>query len=132
MENRIIKLIFVYNAKSGFMHGAMDLIHKTVKPSTYPCRLCQVTYKGAQMNKVWKKYIDGLGIPSIFLHKDEYIRLYPNSEIRLPCIFAETNDGLIVLVGQQEFFKITNLDNLIKKLDQRLKKYGLLIINNET
>lgn len=68
------QLIFIYNAKSGFMHGVMDLMHKTASPKTYSCKLCQVTYSGTTMNKVWKRYVAGLGVPAVFMHKDEFAK----------------------------------------------------------
>ena len=61
------KLIFVYNAKSGFMHSVMDLVHKTASPKTYPCKLCMVTFSGATMNKLWKQYVANLGVPFFLL-----------------------------------------------------------------
>lgn len=61
------KLIFVYNAKSGFMHSVMDLVHKTASPKTYPCKLCMVTFSGATMNKLWKQYVANLGVPFFFI-----------------------------------------------------------------
>jgi hypothetical protein len=124
MENTIDRLVFVYNAKSGFIHGAMDLIHKKVKPSTYPCKLCQVTYRGAQMNQAWKKYVADLGVQTIFLHKDEYKRLYPDRDDSFPCILAETRSGSEILISSQEFDKITSLDSLIYQLDRKLKRHG--------
>ncbi len=66
------KIIFVYNARSGFMHSMSDLFRKAAKPSTYPCRLCSLTYSGAFMKKMWKKYIANPGIETAFLYKDEF------------------------------------------------------------
>ncbi len=78
------QLIFIYNAKSGFMHGVMDLMHKTASPKTYPCKLCQITYAGATMNKFWKRYVASLGIPAVFMHKDEFAKTYPKVNITFP------------------------------------------------
>jgi len=36
--------IFVYNADSGPINGLKDYFHKIIKPETYECNLCAVTF----------------------------------------------------------------------------------------
>ena len=52
-------LLFVYNADSGKLNALKDAIHKVVKPSTYPCSLCTVTYGNLGMKRTWKTFISG-------------------------------------------------------------------------
>ena len=42
-------LVFVYNADSGFFEALKDGVTKFASPSTYPCRLCALTYGLATM-----------------------------------------------------------------------------------
>ena len=38
------ELIFIYNAKSGFINELVDIPHKIISPETYDCNLCAITY----------------------------------------------------------------------------------------
>lgn len=114
------QLIFIYNAKSGFMHGVMDLIHKSASPKTYPCKLCQMTYSGAAINKVWKNYITKLNIPSIFLHKNEFEQYYPSVKIKYPAVLWKRDKSLKVLLSAEDFGELKDLSDLISKLNERL------------
>lgn len=114
------ELIFVYNAKSGFLNGLADLVHKGISPQTYPCRLCQLTYRGASMDEVWRTYVDELSIPATFLHKDEFDAVYPDEEYDLPVILLRSNADMIPLVTAHDFESITDLPELISQLDEAL------------
>lgn len=116
------KLIFVYNAKAGFVHGVMDLMHKTAIPKTYPCKLCMVTFSGATMNRLWKSYVSGLGIPSVFMHRDEFAKTYPNQQITFPVVLLEEGDSITTLISSDEFKNITDLAELMSLLNAKLKK----------
>lgn len=65
-------LIFVYNADSGAMAALKDYVHKMVKPMTYECNLCAVTYGNLGLKNEWKRFIERIGMPVDFLHMDEY------------------------------------------------------------
>jgi len=114
------QLIFVYNAKAGFMHGMMDLVHKTASPKTYPCKLCMVTYSGAKMNKLWKRYVASLGLPSIFMHKNEFARAYSDQRLTFPAVLLKDGDMLSILISSTEFGKMANLNDLISLLELKL------------
>lgn len=120
-----MKLIFVYNAKAGFMHSMMDLIHKTASPKTYPCKLCMVTFNGATMNKLWKQYVANLGMPAIFLHRNEFIKFYPNQKILFPAILIDDHGVIATLVSNNDFKSIKDLSGLMDMLNARLQKVRL-------
>ena len=121
MEKTNQQLIFVYNAKSGFMHSAMDLMHKTASPKTYPCKLCQITYSGATMNKFWKRYVADLGIPALFMHRNEFAKAYPSINIELPAILLKKDKTFIMLLVGDDFKRIKDLSDLMKTLNEKLK-----------
>lgn len=103
------------------MHGAMDLMHKTARPKTYPCKLCQITYSGATMNKFWKRYVAGLGMPAIFMHRNEFIKTYPSVSIKFPAILLKTDKARKMLISANDFKNIKDLPDLMKTLNEKLK-----------
>lgn len=113
------KLIFVYNAQSNVFAQVGDLIHKTISPKTYQCRLCGLTYSGISVKGSWKDFINSLPIKSEFLHKDEFIKRYPQlTETTLPVVFRMEGDNLSVFVSTEEINKqnsLEELEDLIRK-----------------
>ena len=114
------KIIFVYNAKSGFMHSMSDLFTKTAKPSEYPCKLCALTYNGAFMKKVWKEYVANLGINPVFLHKDQFSRTYPGNDTTFPTILLAKDNSVASLVSSSDFEQMKDVTDLMKVLKERL------------
>lgn len=115
------KIIFVYNAKSGFMHSMSDLFHNTIKPSENSCKLCSLTYSGAFMKKLWKEYVASLNIPTVFMHKDEFEKAYSGYSMMYPAILLGSNNSLTTLVTAKDFAAMSNLTDLINLLNERLK-----------
>jgi hypothetical protein len=101
------RLVLVYNANAGLLSGAVDFLHKTFSPATYPCQLCAISYGPLGMKRRWKAFLDSLGLPLLFLHKDEFAGPEP-----LPAIFLETVDGRETLVSAKDFGRISSLDAL--------------------
>lgn len=114
------KIVFVYNAKSGFIHSMSDLFRNTAKPSNNPCKLCSLTYNGAFMKKMWKEYVANLGIETLFLHKDEFMKIYPSSKTTFPVVLLERNNTLTTLIAAKDFEAVSDLAGLIKLLNKRL------------
>lgn len=91
---KLSKLIFVYNADSGFFNALTDAAHKVLSPDTYACNLCAITYGNVSMKKEWKEYIASLAVPAEFLHKDELHKVYPRlTDIDLPAVFSIDTQG---------------------------------------
>ena len=114
------KIIFVYNANSGFMHSMTDLFRKTAKPNAYPCKLCSLTYSGAFMKKMWKEYVTGLGIETAFLHKDEFEVSYSGYETTYPVVLLVDGSNFIKLVSDDDFKTMNDLTDLISLMSKRL------------
>ena len=114
------KIVFVYNAKSGFMHSMSDLFSKAAKPNSYPCKLCSLTYSGAFMKKIWKEYVSGLDMEAVFLHKDEFAKAYPGSNVSFPTVLLDTHGNLKTLISSGDFKKMNDLTDLIKLMSERL------------
>ena len=78
------KIILAYNAWGGMVPGAVDFFHKILRPSTYPCNLCYLTYGIFVMKKDWKHFLDSLPYRKVYLMKDEVRKKYEPAEFPLP------------------------------------------------
>ena len=118
------ELIFIYNAKSGFINELVDFAHKIISPETYDCNLCAITYGAFTMKKRWADYIQSLPINSVFKHQD---KLYENKlkNVKLPSVFLRNGIELKELISSSEINKLNELQQLIKILDKKLKEHGM-------
>ncbi|GAA4317487.1 hypothetical protein GCM10023115_42950 [Pontixanthobacter gangjinensis] len=120
------KLIFVYNADSGKLNALMDSLHKVVNPSSYSCKLCELTYAPLGEKKAWRDFYQSLDIETDFLHKDEFLKAYASKfgyKFEFPVILAQTGKGLEVFMSKDEFEQINNLEVLIDKIKSRMQLY---------
>lgn len=115
-------LIFVYNAEGGIMNAALDSLHKIFSPSTYPCKLCEITFGLTSMRSEWKEYLDQLPQEKIFLHRSEFRNQYPQlNDHQLPAIFLKDPE-MTELISSDEFKKINSIDELMKVMDFALNR----------
>ena len=119
------QLIFVYNANSDGFSLLTDFAHKIISPSTYKCNLCSLTYGNFSIKKEWKNFIQQLSVETVFLHKDEFEKLY-QYQTTLPAIFMKDVDGLKQIISAQEISYCTSLNDLKLLVDQKFKQYFLL------
>lgn len=108
-----MKLVFVYNADSGFLNSLLDIGHKIIKPETYTCNLCSLTFGNFAENAKWKKFREGSAHEMEFLHRDEFEAKYV---LQLPCpvILREAGDGkLEVAIAGERLNSFQSLDELI-------------------
>ncbi|MEX0288178.1 MAG: GTPase, partial [Flavobacteriaceae bacterium] len=73
IKKKLHKLLFIYNANSGLGNMLLDGAHKILSPSTYECKLCDITYGAFTERKIWKAFRKESGIEMEFLHKDEFL-----------------------------------------------------------
>jgi hypothetical protein len=121
-------LLFVYNADSGKLNALKDYVHKIVKPSTYPCSLCAVTYGNLGMKSEWKVFVAGLGIPTEFLHRDEFCARYDCHDVTYPVAILVENGNHTEFISTEEFDSTTGLENLIKLVNKKLKRKNSSIV----
>jgi hypothetical protein len=120
------KMIFVYNADSGFFNAISDYVHKITSPDTYQCNLCALTYGNAGMKRKWANYIKTLPVPVTFLHKDQ-IEPTASMTIRssdLPAIFIsdDDDDTFDLFASASEINDLTQLDELIAMITNKLQE----------
>lgn len=117
------RLILVYNADSGMLNMVKDAVWKVVRPSTYPCSLCALTYGWVSMHGRWRRFLDGLPRAKVFHHKDDFALAFPDMAIALPAILlAEGTAPPQVLVRAAELDALPDLPALIALVEARLTK----------
>ncbi len=124
-DNTVEKLIFVYNADSGFRNMVIDSAHKIFSPSTYECSLCDMTYGVFMEHNVWKKFRERSLIEMEFLHKDEFTKGYKSKfgyKFDFPIVLVSEKGTLGVLVKTEELNSMKDATDLISLLRQRLPK----------
>ena len=118
------KLIFIYNAKRGFINEITDLAHKMISPETYPCDLYALTYDTFAMKQEWSNYIDRLPMKTVFMYKDKLTENVMKN-VEPPAIFLLKDDNLTNVLSAKEFNSIDNLEGLIRKIDQILEEHSV-------
>ena len=115
------RLVFVYNADGGRLAGLKDMFHKILSPSTYSCSLCAITYGATSMQPQWREFIRKLPVPVDFLHRDEFIRDYPQwARHPLPAAYAVSEDGALTSLIEMSEMEVADLNGLMELVRQRL------------
>lgn len=111
------KLIFVYNGDSGLANGVLHYLHKRISPDTYSCDLCGMVYDGMSLKKDWLDFVKSLGVPTEFLHRDEYQKAYGKSSLAWPAVLLHDDQKLLkVVLKPADFKQIESLDVLQQKI----------------
>ncbi len=117
------KLIFVYNANSGARNTVMDSMQKVFSPSTYDCKLCDITYGVVSENRTWKKFRQNYQHKMVFLHKNEFAKMYASKfgyKFEFPIVLIEGANGLEVLISKEEIDVLKTAHGLIRLLNERI------------
>jgi len=114
-------IIFVYNADSGIVNVALDVAHKLLSPSTYNCRLCQMTYGALREKTVWKDFRMRSAEELLFLHRDEYEKQF-EKKFKYPVILKKEGAELSVIVTHQEMEKMGDIAELTDRMEEGLHR----------
>ena len=82
-------LLFVYNADTGLFNTMADIGHKIFSPQTYACDLCMLTHGYFSERSEWREFIEGLGVATRFLHRNEFQQEFPKLDVPLPAVFLQ-------------------------------------------
>ncbi len=119
------RLILVYNADSGLLNAVKDAVWKVVRPATYPCSLCALTYGWVSMHGRWRRFLGSVPFAKAFHHKDDFATAFPDVTAALPAILlAEGKAAPRVLVSAAELDALPDLDALIALVAARLEQAG--------
>lgn len=119
------KLVFVYNADSGFFNLLADMAHKIVSPETYDCQLCMLTHGNLGMREQWKQYLESIEAELEFLHRDEFLKKYGQHAAALPALFLVKAGAAELFMSEAEINACESLEVLIGKLDNRLAQLDM-------
>jgi hypothetical protein len=111
-----MKLIFVYNADGAILNKLMDIGHKIIKPETYTCNLCDLTFGNFSENQKWKEFRENTDIEMEFLHRDEFETKY-EKKLDYPVILKGA-DPLEIAIPRDQLDKFKSLDELIKAVKE--------------
>lgn len=117
------KLIFVYNAQSGLGEKLIDGIHKIVSPSTYNCKLCQITFGKLTEKKSWKEFREHDNIEMEFLYKDEFQDGYSSKfghKYDFPIVLIEEGSELHVFISPEELNELQTAEELMEMVETRV------------
>jgi hypothetical protein len=113
------KLIFVYNAETGFVNALLGGAHKIISPATYECHLCDLTFGSFTEKRIWKNFRQKSAVPMEFLHKNEFKKQFASKfghKFTFPIILIETKNGLEVLIKTEELNAMKGPENLIETI----------------
>ncbi|MEP2735726.1 MAG: hypothetical protein ABJP34_05460 [Erythrobacter sp.] len=115
------KLLIVYNADTGMINAVLHAMHKALKPETYPCSLCALTYGTVSMHGVWRRFLDALPLDVAFYHRDDYAEDFPEDQPQLPAILLQkAGEVPAVLIPASKLDAMASLDVLMGSLEEKL------------
>jgi len=112
-------LIFVYNCDRGNLSAIKDYAQKLSSDKAPECNLLALISSPVGIKKGWKRYIQELGIPARFLHKDEYEEEFGALLTPLPAVFLHIQKTRILLISADELDRIRTLEDLIALVNQK-------------
>jgi len=117
-----MKFVFVYNADSGIFSAITDFAHKIIRPETYSCQLCLLTYGDFRMKTEWREFLSRLPGALEFYHRDDFREKYPNlNSVNLPAIFRETGNELQLLLSSYEIDRAPDLGSLMRIMKEKIQ-----------
>lgn len=121
------RLIAIYNADTGLIEALMHAVHKAVRPETYPCSLCALTYGAVSMRGDWKRFWQALDADVDFYHRDDFTRDFPMlgtggaREVALPAILISTSgEEPRVLISNEELDAMADVEELMRRVSEEL------------
>jgi hypothetical protein len=122
MQSGVV-LLFVYNIDRGNLSGMSDYHHSMTSANTPRCNLFALISSPVGMKKTWKRFINDLGFPSMFIHRDEFFQLCGTHKLSVPAIYIQSGKSFHELINADEINHIDSTDVLIRLVTQRLKQY---------
>lgn len=114
-------LIFIYNADTGLFSVVSDFAHKIISPETYACNLCRLTYGNFTIKKDWKNFVEQIPCRKEFLHRDEFLKKYPQRAIeKLPAVYGIKAGQLSEILSAEELNGFKELDALKNALREKI------------
>ncbi|NQX94945.1 MAG: hypothetical protein HRT64_08525 [Erythrobacter sp.] len=127
MTDTKTRLICVYNADTGLIEALMHAVHKAVRPETYPCSLCALTYGAVSMRGDWKRYWNALDADVDFYHRDDFTEDFPAlgtggaREVALPVVLISVaGEEPRVMISNEELDSMADVNELMARVTSEL------------
>ena len=113
-----MQVIGVYNADGSIIGEIKYLLGKM--RGTAHCALCDITHRGVSKKREWKELEAGQDFDFELLHLDEQDdELRSFTEGRTPCVLTRTEEGFVMLLGDEE---LEECGKSVEKFSQLLIK----------
>ncbi len=100
-----------------------DFFHKLFKPETYGCNLCAIIFGNFRMKKEFRGFInEDLEYKSEFLHRDEFIKQYPDINATFPSVFIKNGTKLKILISTDDIYALKTQKQLINLTKTRVEE----------
>ena len=114
------KLIFIYNADSGFLNTMADISHKILSPQTYSCGLCMLTHGKFSENEQWQHFRENSSVKMEFYHKDEFESRF-GKKFDYPCILSQQGSDFSIELNKDQISELSSVGELILQIENLVK-----------
>jgi hypothetical protein len=122
MQSEMV-LLFVYDIDRGNLSGMSDYRYGMTSSKTPRCHLFALISSPVGVKKAWKRFINDLGFPSRFLHRDEFFQMCGTQKLFVPAIYIQSGKSFHELINADEINRLDSTDVLIGLVTQRLKQF---------
>ncbi len=116
-------LLFVFNIDRGNLSGMSDYHHSVTSARPPRCNLFALISSPVGMKKAWKRFINDLGLPARFIHRDEFFQMCGTQKLVVPAVYVQSGNSFHELIKADEINRIDSTDVLIGLVTTRLKQY---------
>jgi hypothetical protein len=109
----------VYNAQSGKINALLDMAHKVLRPATYSCDLCTLTFGSFRESGIWKAFRESSEVPMEFYHSDEFEKAFASKwlpKYDFPLLLVQVENTLEIGISAQGFAEIETLESLMERV----------------
>ena len=94
-----------------------------VKPETYNCNLCALTYGVLGEKRIWKKFRQKADFEMEFYHTEEFQNQFKSKflpKYTFPIILGVTQNEMEILITTQELDSLNSAEELIDLIRERV------------
>jgi hypothetical protein len=114
-------LVMIYNADEGLGAALFDTAQKILRPDTYSCDLCAITYGAFSMRGAWKDWLARQSFVAEFYHRQDFAKAFPAlAGTALPAVMRRDGEALTLVLGPEDMRSDMGVDGLIAAIEARL------------
>jgi hypothetical protein len=113
-------LIFVFSCSRGNLSAMKDYSQKQGGDTQAGCHLLALISSPVGIKKSWKRFIQDLGLPARFLHRDEYEEEFGELLIPLPAVFFHNDTTRSLFIAADELTREPAVEDLMDLIREKL------------